>query len=277
MPNGNFLMNQGVEEINRAYGKALSVPIYDVEVDLNDIHPPHKEPVAAKLLDASLGLVYGKRSCTAAPGPYRPPSTAKPSRSCSAMRGKGLKIAAGEELLGFRLDGTETKAAIGGAYAVSIPAEGQSVAEVSYAFFNRNQDANLTNSGGYYPLAFKMPVGQVERHPDAEALVKADARPGDSRAGSELRPGQILLMGGMCPGDRRGGTSHRLPAAQDAQAPELNPICIGGRPHPLGAGRLPSCVSIHFSGFGDSPPCKNRPHPRPILIRKGGVKMGFMA
>ena len=80
-------------------------------------------------------------------------------------------------------------------YAVSIPAEGQSVAEVSYAFFNRNQDANLTNSGGYYPLAFKMPVGQVERHPDAEALVKADARPGDSRAGSKLRPGQILLMG----------------------------------------------------------------------------------
>ena len=48
----------------------------------------------------------------------------------------------------------------------------------------------------YYPLAFKMPVGQVERHPDAEALVKADARPGDSRAGSKLRPGQILLMGG---------------------------------------------------------------------------------
>ncbi len=196
VPNGNFLMNQGVEEINRAYGKALSVPIYDVEVDLNDIHPPHKEPVAAKLLDASLGLVYGKKELYSGPRPISATFDGKTVEVVFGNVGEGLKIAAGEELLGFRLDGTETKAAIGGAYAVSIPAEGQSVAEVSYAFFNRNQDANLTNSGGYYPLAFKMPVGQVERHPDAEALVKADARPGDSRAGSELRPGQILLMGG---------------------------------------------------------------------------------
>ena len=196
VPNGNFLMNQGVEEINRAYGKALSVPIYDVEVDLNDIHPPHKEPVAAKLLDASLGLVYGKKELYSGPRPISATFDGKTVEVVVGNAGEGLKIAAGEELLGFRLDGTETKAAIGGAYAVSIPAEGQSVAEVSYAFFNRNQDANLTNSGGYYPLAFKMPVGQVERHPDAEALVKADARPGDSRAGSKLRPGQILLMGG---------------------------------------------------------------------------------
>ncbi len=108
--------------------------------------------------------------------------------------GEGLKIAAGEELLGFRLDGTETKAAIGGAYAVSIPAEGQSVAEVSYAFFNRNQDANLTNSGGYYPLAFKMPVGQVERHPDAEALVK-------SRRSSRRFPGREQTSSGSDPPD----------------------------------------------------------------------------
>lgn len=194
VPNGNFLMNQGVEEINRAYGKALSIPIYDVEVSLSEIHPPHKEPVAAKLLDASLGLVYGKKELYSGPRPISATFDGKTVEVVFANVGDGLKLAAGEELLGFRLDGAEAKSAVEGPYTVSIPAEGQSVSEVSYAFFTRNQGANLTNSGGYVPLAFKMPVERVEGHPDAEALAKSADRPGGSR-GSGYKLGQILLMG----------------------------------------------------------------------------------
>lgn len=183
VPNGNFLMNQGVEEINKAYGKALSVPIYDVEVDLNDIHPPHKEPVAAKLLDASLGLVYGKKELYSGPRPISATFDGKTVEVVFANVGDGLKLAAGEELLGFRLDGAEAKSAVEGPYTVSIPAEGQSVSEVSYAFFTRNQDANLTNSGGYYPLAFQMPVERVEKHPGAASLIRPADKPGPKRVG----------------------------------------------------------------------------------------------
>ena len=83
-----FPHESGVEEINRAYGKALSVPIYDVEVDLNDIHPPHKEPVAAKLLDASLGLVYGKKELYSGP---RPISATFDGKTVEVVFGNGGK------------------------------------------------------------------------------------------------------------------------------------------------------------------------------------------
>lgn len=157
VPNGNFLMNQGVEEINRAYGKALSIPIYDVEVSLSEIHPPHKEPVAVKLLDAALGMVYGKKELYSGPKPVSATFDGSTVEVVFDNVGDGLKLAAGETLQGFRLGGIAVQAVIRGTHTVSIPAADGSVADVSLAFATRNQDANLVNSGGYYPLAFQMP------------------------------------------------------------------------------------------------------------------------
>lgn len=182
VPMGNFLMNQGVEQA-AAFGKALSVPIYDVPVKLSEIHPPDKGPVAVKLLDAALGMVYGKKELYSGPKPVSATFDGSTVEVVFDNVGDGLKLAAGETLQGFRLGGAAVQAAIRGTHTVSIPAADGSVSDVSLAFATRNQDANLVNSGGYYPLAFQMPVERVEKHPGAAALIRPADKPGPKRVG----------------------------------------------------------------------------------------------
>lgn len=196
IPNGNAAMNRGVEKVNAVSGKALSIPIYDVAVNLREIHPPHKEEVAAKLTDAALGMVYNKKELYSGPRPVSATFDGQTVQLVFENVGDGLKASEGEQLIGFCLDDTVAEASIHEKNTLTFSTTAP-VSTISYAFSTRNQDANLVNSGGYYALAFQMPVETVSAHPTPETLLRpADGGDKESKSTNWWIP-LLAILGGV--------------------------------------------------------------------------------
>lgn len=175
LPLGNEMMQKGVEAINAAGGKAISIPIYDLPLDygtgpwVHPVHPWTKEPIGIRCYDAALGLVYGKQGIFSGPVIQSAVYKDNQVRLTFTNTGLGLTSRDGEPLKGFvavSKSGVSTpvSATIEGNNTVILSVGSDSVPEsINYAFATMNTDANLYNLDGYLSLPFRIAVTNDEQ------------------------------------------------------------------------------------------------------------------
>lgn len=161
----NAAMAEAVAEMREGGSPTLEIPLYDVEVDVTDIHPRHKQPVADRVFSAVLGLRYALTE------DYGPPVLTGTRFDPAGRRltltfdqtGSGLRLLKTDTLSGFSISGSPVSARITGDDTVildlsSIPNLPASL-DLSYAWADGMLTANLAGGNGFPVMPFQMTVG----------------------------------------------------------------------------------------------------------------------
>lgn len=175
---------------------ALAIPLYDVEVDVTDIHPRHKQPVADRVFSAVLGLRYALTE------DYGPPVLTG-TRFDPAGRltltfdqtGSGLRLLKTDTLSGFSISGSPVSAHITGDDTVvldlsSIPNLPASL-DLSYAWADGMLTANLAGGNGFPVMPFQMTVGTEGDESDiSDGSISPESVPSRPGASHPSDPGR---------------------------------------------------------------------------------------
>lgn len=175
--NGCALTNEaiakGVATVART-GKALTYPIYDVGLEAHEqppIHPMRKQPVGERGALAALGLVYEQPGLYSGPVPVSAVARDGKIRLTFSNTGDGLRLLNGSKLKGCVVSYRENSyvpvsAVLTDENTVVLEGRGGQLSlEVGYAFTNLPENANLVNSAGFLPAAFRMRVTQESAPP----------------------------------------------------------------------------------------------------------------
>lgn len=165
IPAGNEALREAVKELSKT-GIAITIPQYDVNSDIRNLHPLSKKPLGDRASDAALGLVYSRKDLYSGPEVVSCERYGDDIYVSFANVGDGLAMT-GIKLRGFylldeRLSHTEVNAEIIGDNLVVIHTAGKDYVYVAYAFANRNGDANLYNSGNYAANPFRMAAEDID-------------------------------------------------------------------------------------------------------------------
>lgn len=158
----NAAIVEGIAAITQAGGTAAAIPLYDVEVDVTDIHPPTKQPVGERMAAAALGMVYETQALYS--GPELVSAVLAEDNSKITLTfdtvGDGLATLTPDAALeGFavklRSRYFPVQATIVSANTVDISLADVAAGEgIYYAYGDSMLTANLGNSGGYPALPF---------------------------------------------------------------------------------------------------------------------------